>query len=534
MPTVAENSFLLFVYPFLFDTTEFQARIAKIEEALWQVKKQAVPVWKPARFPGQDMLASVATYLNPASGSEYATAGLWKLNEKLEEVYGLGGRAEWRLRVKNEEIPFRLGEVEENDFAVQLALFRVGVGFITVQVRPLSDDAPTWQDFLYYFRFVRGRRGVGVRARKRVGFDAEKKQPVYSPFFPEPAGGVAGHPDGDGVFDDLLNSFLRTGAFDKDSKQWWREVFVPEQMIPFAALFINDSPEDNDLELVYKARNFFHSGQGENPAPEDLRRDHPGSLPYTGRQWFSFSLDGGSFLSCDAPDTPFFSKELPKHLREQYFILFLLTLHQRFVLMGLSQQVSDNWLMRDDVTRAEAFERIRETLLEFTARGHFTQVMQRDHHHRCYRKWQEVFQVSQLYKEVRDEVREMHDYLQTKRTERIRQLAEEQNREAAKQALVQAERERASQERARHLEERISLLGIIIGVPALILSFLGINLIDITSKEGLLLWQAVLISIGGGAVLGAAVLWLVRRERRNKGTRRERRKKGKPEARKSE
>ena len=109
----------------------------------------------------------------------------------------------------------------------------------------------------------------------------------------------------------------------------------------------------------------------------------------------------------------------------------------------------------------------------------------------------------------------MHDYLQTKRTERIRQLAEEQQQQAAKQALDEAERERAAQERARHLEEQISLLGIIIGIPALILSFLGINLIGITSNEGLLLWQALLFSMGGVA-LGVCVRWILRTGRKRK------------------
>ena len=511
MTTVADSSFLLFVYPFLFDATEFQARADAIETADWQVKGQVFPVWKTARFPGQDMLAYVASYLNPLGGSAHATARLWKLNEKLEEVYGLAGRADWWLQMSKEGIPFRLGEVNEDNFAVQFALFRVGVGFLTVQVKPKSEEVSAWQDFLHHFRFVRGRRGVGVRALKSVGFDKQKGQPVYNPFYPEPAGGVAQHPDGVGEFDDLLNSFLRTGALGGETEPWWREVFVPEQVIPFAVLFIDGSPKSEDLELIYKVRNFFHSQQGENPAPEDLQWDHSSLLPYSGRQWFIFSLNGGSFLACDAPDTQFFRQDLPKHLREQYFILFLLTLHQRFVLMSLSQQVSDNWLAGDETARAQAFERIRDTLLDFTARGHFTQVMQREHHHRCYRKWQEIFQISQLYQEVRGEIREMHDYLQMKRTERIRQLAEERQQQIAEQAFLDTERERAAQERARHLEERLSLLGIIIGVPALVLSFLSINLIGITTKEeGLPLWKALLISIGG-VVLGMCILWFVRK-----------------------
>ena len=45
------------------------------------------------------------------------------------------------------------------------------------------------------------------------------------------------------------------------------------------------------------------------------------------------------------------------------------------------------------------------------SKGQFVQVMQRQHHHRCYLKWQETLQVPQLFDEVSREVREMHEYL---------------------------------------------------------------------------------------------------------------------------
>jgi hypothetical protein len=94
--------------------------------------------------------------------------------------------------------------------------------------------------------------------------------------------------------------------------------------------------------------------------------------------------------------------------------------------------VAEQWPEERDKARVELreafFERIRDALLLFTARGYFAQVMQQEHHHRCYRKWQETFQVERLYRDVRDEVREMHDYLHMRRTERLQQLAEGQRR----------------------------------------------------------------------------------------------------------
>lgn len=525
MITVAECSFLLFVYPFVFDAGEFDLRAKAFGDAQSPLNNEGtdkaqrqVNVWEPARFPGADMLAYVAKYLNPSEGA-HATARLWQLNDELQNVYGLAGRADWRLIVPKKdapEIPYRFGEVgkTKNDFAVQLALFRVGVGFITVRVQPQSNNLDRWLDFIHFFRFVKGQRDVAIRAEKRTGFDRETKQATTRSFFPELAGMTGARTNGQHVFDDLLDSFLKTGSMTVDTRSWWREVLVPEQMIPFAVIFADGVPEGQELKIGFKLRSFFHSRQGENPSSNDLAADHPNLLPYAERQWFTFSLDGGAFLACDAPNTQFFRSELPVHLRDQYFILFLLSLHQRFVLMSVSQQVSDNWLHADDTTRVAAFSRIRDTLLEFMARGLFTQVMQREHHHLSYMKWQQKFQIAELHQEALEEVREMHNYLQMKRAEQIRQLAEARQQQAEKQAQIEKERERAAQDRSQRLEQLISTLTICIGVPAIILGFLSVNLYGITAKEeGLRIWIALLVVIGTSALLVTPILTLLRQER---------------------
>ena len=167
--------------------------------------------------------------------------------------------------------------------------------------------------------------------------------------------------------------------------------------------------------------------------------------------------------------------------------------------MSLSQQVAEVWPRVKDQARVEDFEPIRDALLEFTARGMFTQVMQREHHHRCYRKWQEIFQIKELYEEVRDEVREMHDFLRMKRAEETLRLAEDR------------------EERETRIEKRLKYLGLIFGVPALIIGFLGINLFGITAKEdGVSIWRALLICVGSGAV-GGLIMWLAGRVRRKTG-----------------
>jgi hypothetical protein len=655
MANVADNSFLLFVYPFLFNSADFEDRVRQVEDAVYSFnnngQQRNEKVWETLDFPGEDMLAYVADYLNPKprpaddpAGASPAIARLWRVTDEMQAVYGLADWADWRLKIQKRssateltreslkdafglvaklkeqhdplsrfiagelgpqtltlleqydptrphieplltplledlnkivngpsiydaarfahvplteqqkerlqqrlrkegkngtdnrwlietaypreilgaqfsEIPFSLGELAKQSskkFSMQLALFADGVGFLTVRAKPDSSSLDDWLTFLSLFRFVRGQRTNGVRAQKRR-LEPETNLVHEMPFFPEPAGGVANHSDGSGYFTEVLDSLLRTANRPHEEGEWWSEVFIPEQTLPFATLFVDDIPPAEIPELLYRVRNFFTPAQGSNPAPEDLRLDHQSLIPYAREQWFVFSLDGGAFVACNAPqDTPrdreFFRRTLPDHLRDQYFILFLIVLQQRFLLMSLSQQVAGVWPKVKHQSKIEDFEPIRDALLEFAARGMFTQVMQREHHHRCYRKWQETFQIKELYDEVRHEVREMHDFLRMKRAEDTLRLTKENQRKLKEKAEADAALE-------KRIEKRLRFIGFVFGVPTLIIAFLGINLFGVTSQtDGMSIWLALALSVGSG-ILGSLVMLGIERKKEKHNSR---------------
>jgi len=274
-----------------------------------------------------------------------------------------------------------------------------------------------------------------------------------------------------GSFYEVLEALLMTAASHTSpgaSKVWWEEIFVPGQLLPFATLYLDEVAQDEIARSLYKVRNFFHTGQGEHGSDYDLSLEHPSLLPYARNQWFVFSMDGGAFIACDAPRTDFFRNVMPDHLDKQYFLLFLLALQQRFVLMMLSQEVASHWLpgtyggvtneengeSGTKVKRIDVFTRIRDKLLWFAARGYFTQVMQQEHHHKCYSRWQETFQVPQLYQEVSEAVRYMHDVSRLEQAQHLERLAEGQ------------------QQKVNRLERRLSRVAWVLGVPALSLTYL--------------------------------------------------------------
>src|SRR5215213_8684636 len=170
MSKVADCSFVHFVYPFLFDPAGFRERVARLDEATCDSNTRAaealkmwVPLWKEKGFPRDDMLAYVAGFLNPKDPDK-ATARVWKLNDRLDEV----------------------GAGSSSLFAVQLALFRVGVCLLTVRASPESDEVSDWLEFVSNFRFVKGQRQLTVRATK-VSRDAETGEVKPRDFFPPPA-----------------------------------------------------------------------------------------------------------------------------------------------------------------------------------------------------------------------------------------------------------------------------------------------------------------------------------------------------------
>jgi hypothetical protein len=93
-----------------------------------------------------------------------------------------------------------------------------------------------------------------------------------------------------------------------------------------------------------------------------------------------------------------------------------------------------------------------------------------------------------------------------KRTAYLQELAEEQKKasEQQRERMEAAANEKAH--RDRRLEKRISLIGLVGGAPVLIISFLGINLVGLTTHdEGLSLGKALLIILGLSAFLITAV-----------------------------
>ncbi len=490
---VADHSFAVLVYPFSFDRTRFDRLVVDVNGDALDADDTTWTIWERRSFPQDDLLRHVADYLNPDSDVP-PTACLWTLEDRvLRSPHGLGLRPgslalSLRHRRPANAAKETTGHAPDDAIALQmdgidLALFRVGIGYLMFRVRIPDGTAADWFDLLHGIRFIDRPGKVDLLLSRRTGKDR------VEPFWPPLATASDDAGSGRGTVGHLVGGLL--GRVFPANTPGWRELYVRGEMLPFHALFFEGVPESEDALLLYRLRNFFRTAQPLHPSAEDLQPNQPALLPYAHRMWFSGTLEGGGFVAFDAPNTLFWSETMPEHLAEQYFLLFLLALHQRFALMHLSEQVCEHWLGAEERVAETRFASLREALLEFTARGYFTQVMQREHHHRCFRAWRAIFEIESLFREVNEEVRELHGMLLMRKTERMHQLAEEQRE-------FLAARERVAQARATRLGLWFSTIAILLGFPSItiaLLQHLGVSSVETT-----------LLSLGGSLLLGALLI----------------------------
>jgi len=482
------KSFAYFVYPFLFDLPDapsperktanssspdpFSIFAGRIAETTLENKR----IWTDWGIPVNDLMPHVARFLDPDPKNKKPTGRFWQLSNDVAQKLQTN-KIVWRmLRGKTgTPIPFTLG----GDFLVQLALFRHGVGFITVSAQPVSNELDAWLAFLHDFRFMSHRSDVRVCAERET-YDPGSKQKATAPY--NPLNVPLSANDNSFYFIEVIKAFLKASGIGAT------EVFTPGHTLPYTSLFVRGAAENDKPTILHRLRNFFGPEQGSNTSPDDLSPNHAANLAYARDQWFLQTLNGGSFLSFDDENTPgndFQNNDLTKHTGGVYFCANLLVLYQRFTLARLSERVATKAL--EDGTDKE-WETIRDDLLDFTARGHFAQAMQSDHHHRYYRKWQEVLQIPQLYEEVRNEVRDMYERA-------VFRLRQEDDK-----------REKREEDREKLVAKRLSLFGLLFAIPALILAFLGVNIREYPSGLPLMIVSSWFL---GGFVLAALAYWIL-------------------------
>jgi hypothetical protein len=107
-------SFIYFVYPFTFDSNQFDSLTRAGDEAV--ISRQTQPdkppecraAWEKLSFPEEELLFHVANYLNPGENSS-CTARFWQSSALLHQSFGFSHSYDWQLVYPNGEISFVFG-----------------------------------------------------------------------------------------------------------------------------------------------------------------------------------------------------------------------------------------------------------------------------------------------------------------------------------------------------------------------------------------------------------------------------------------
>lgn len=268
----------------------------------------------------------------------------------------------------------------------QVGIFRLGVGFVSLEIKPRSDVLPDWLDALHYLRFYRGRGARLQRTQSEAG-----TPPVRVEDFLEPVLATV-------TLDGERSPFAgRDDGAGRSQSPRIKELYTRGELLTYVTLFADGVPEDSQHHLLYTVLNRYRSASQATPAEEE---DEDWCLPYQGGQQFLNTIEGSAFVAFDAGRSQFDLDTLPSHLRTTYFTLFLLALLQRFALDQLSELVARSTglvLTRSERGHARA-ELIRTTdldnrLLDFTGRCYFVQVSQTAHHHVYYTHLREANEI---------------------------------------------------------------------------------------------------------------------------------------------
>jgi hypothetical protein len=401
-----EQSFLRFVMPVAFPEQgrqghQFEQRVGKIA---------ASGKWELLKGESQAFLPHVRMHLNSVRWGQGRTDGnsqdgMPGLDPSVAFGYtftdvGTGGlplpHASFSFRVPNSQ-----RRVAADITGAQLGIFRLGVGFVSLEISPRSDRLSDWLDALHFLRFYRGRGEpllpVGHKARHDAA-DVLRAENFLGPLLAEAT-----------LDSEVLSFPAWSNGVRRGNGHRVREPYVPGELLTYVALFVDGVPEEEQQRLLHHVFYRFRSTAESEPGEEYDESNW--CLPYQKDQQFLNSIQGSAFVAFDAPLTRFNTETLPSHLGTTYFVLFMLALLQRFALDQLSELVaSSTGHVLDDTERSKArreLERVTaldSRLLDFTGRCYFVQVSQMEHHHRYYARLRDVNQIEDRYREVTEEV----------------------------------------------------------------------------------------------------------------------------------
>ncbi|MHB2148306.1 hypothetical protein ACX8XP_04555 [Calditrichota bacterium LG25] len=222
----------------------------------------------------------------------------------------------------------------------------------------------------------------------------------------------------------LVEFFLKpVGA---PQKNW--DALYEYRMMGYSYIQIRKENEKHEpIEVPYQeiARPLFWLRQ--YLVPEYLPSEKDLSLegnPYIYRSYqniyFGFSLEGGVTMVWES-ESLFIKETFINRIRNEYFTLFLLALHQQMLSHRINKQINEigNYSKR---RKYKMIKNLRDQIFEFVLKNWFPQVSNNLVYNEVYNRWRKVMHVEPLFAEIKREIDELDDYLERNQQQKENQL----------------------------------------------------------------------------------------------------------------
>ncbi len=369
----------------------------------------------------------------------------------------------------------------------QIALFRTGIAFLSIEVRPTNLDPRDWFDLTHFLKFM-------APGRERLLSHPDEDLSITMPIIMRSLAELLETPGMEPL--EFEFTFEDHSASKGDSLK----TFSSSELMHFGSVFLDGaSPSDHD-DLRERARSGFHSKQDvASKSDSQTSGDEMARLIYQDQQSFEFTVSSSVFVGFEMQDTQFTTHNLPTHFREIYFLLFLFVHSQRLALAILTDEVFEAIAMTASTSTPLLTKQLNDIveldrrLLEYTGSSYFLQVTQQHHHHTYYTRLRSYIQIQAFFQEVKDEIDALRFYVSS---------------------LVQREADR----RSNQLQIAVTALTVVF-VPAGVLLTLFAPKIPLwPGVRDLSATESALITVGI-LVFTSFTLWIFRLRLRKRGDR---------------
>lgn len=395
-------------------------------------------LWREKGFSGQRLFTHVARLIGWDGGDE-AIGYRFVLEQPAWKKLGLPNRTnqELSMLIPKRVIPFYISGIE-------LFLFETGVGFLNFELTYRSDASV--EDVIsgnYYAKSF-------IRRDCKIVYQADG---IHQKHETEPI-----------TFASLVEKILqplqvttyfarhgekslcedRPGQASRDEKSQGAAASLrPFHGLVFTALVLNNTglePQQWEIRLkeyLFRLRRSFKESY--KPAPTEFDTDaNPDVARIFENSYWGVSQEGLAnltYLIEDSQTKRFFEGEYLWHVKDEYYYLYILALHQKYALLTLLEEAAR--LPRVSLPRTDeeaarvrtAIAGLRRKMAEFVMRCVFRQVSNVTHHGRLYEMMRRSLGIDDMLQELHYELELLGTLAEMEEFKENARLREEQRRQ---------------------------------------------------------------------------------------------------------